>query len=452
MMRTLFHFIILSGIFVLLGACQSTSENSQPTVIINGVPWFDEQGNIFNSHGSCIVEDSGRYWMFGEYKSDTTNAFPGFGCYSSADLVHWRFERVVLPIQPDGLMGPNRVGERVKVMHCPKTGKYVMLMHSDDMGYKDPHTALAIADSINGDYQFIGPLTYHGEPIHKWDIGTFQDVDGTGYLLAHHGPIYRLADDYLSADTVFIDPELLHSGESPAMFRKGDTYYVLYSNLTSWERNDNFYFTAKSIEGPWTRQGLFCPENTLTYNSQCTFVLPLIHDNDTTYMYMGDRWSYPHQESCATQVWLPLTVEEERLSIPEYWQAWNPSAVEPIDLGNRGESNFLHWRSNIKGDSCTFTFKGTQALISGHTDVHGGYARIRLCDSKGSEILNTLMDCYSLQPSDGIRYATPLLPKGQYTLTMIVEGDQPVWFNKAGHRYGSDDFYVDVESVIVVSK
>lgn len=92
--------------------------------IVNGVAWFDTDGNIINSHGSGIIHDRGRYWLFGEYKSDSSNAFPGFGCYSSEDLVNWRFERIVLPVQKDGLMGPNRVGERVKVMRCPTTGKY----------------------------------------------------------------------------------------------------------------------------------------------------------------------------------------------------------------------------------------------------------------------------------------------------------------------------------------
>ena len=82
---------------------------------------FDDRGNIVNAHGACIVEDNGRYYLFGEWKSDKSNAFPGFSCYSSDDLVNWKFENVVLQVQPNGILGPNRVGERVKVMKCPKT-------------------------------------------------------------------------------------------------------------------------------------------------------------------------------------------------------------------------------------------------------------------------------------------------------------------------------------------
>lgn len=70
----------------------------QAQVIANGIPWFDNNGNIVNAHGACIVEDNGRYWLFGEWRSDKTNAFPGFSCYSSTDLVNWKFENVVLKV------------------------------------------------------------------------------------------------------------------------------------------------------------------------------------------------------------------------------------------------------------------------------------------------------------------------------------------------------------------
>ena len=126
------------------------------TSIINGVPWTDDHGKPVNAHGACIVEENGKYYLFGEWKSDTTNAFPGFACYSSTDLVNWKFERVALPLQKEGLLGPNRVGERPKVMRCPKTGEYIMLAHTDDMRYKDPQVGLAVAKEITGPYTFIG--------------------------------------------------------------------------------------------------------------------------------------------------------------------------------------------------------------------------------------------------------------------------------------------------------
>ena len=182
-------------LFILLYFLFGRIVYAQNNLIVNGIPWYDNNDNIVNAHGACIVEENGRYYLFGEWKSDKSNAFPGFACYSSSDLVNWKFENVVLKVQQDGILGPNRVGERVKVMKCPKTGEYIMLMHADDMNYRDPYIGLAICKTIAGDYQLKGPLLYNGKPVKRWDMGTFQDSDGKGYLLIHHGPIYRLSED-----------------------------------------------------------------------------------------------------------------------------------------------------------------------------------------------------------------------------------------------------------------
>ena len=370
------------------------SAQNMEKVIRNGMPWFDDHGNIVNAHGACIVEEKGRYYLFGEWKSDESNAFPGFSCYSSDDLVNWKFERVVLTVQPDGILGPNRVGERVKVMKCPSTGEFVMFMHADDMGYKDPYIGYATCKTINGEYQLQGPLLYQGKPVQRWDMGTFQDTDGKGYLLIHHGPIYRLSDNYRS-----IEMEVAHvkdSGESPAMFKKDGIYYMLYSNLTSWEKNDNFYFTAPKIEGPWTKQGLFCPEGTLTYNSQSTFVFPLKRGNDTIPMFMGDRWSYPHQASAATYVWMPMQVNGTKLSIPEYWQCWDFNTLKPVDILRKGKRASMKnikpavgWTenrgcfvSNAKGSVLAVPFRGTHVAVVGKSDCHSGYARVSVLNAK----------------------------------------------------------------------
>lgn len=34
-------------------------------VVNNGIPWFDDRGEIVNAHGACIVEENGRYYLSG---------------------------------------------------------------------------------------------------------------------------------------------------------------------------------------------------------------------------------------------------------------------------------------------------------------------------------------------------------------------------------------------------
>lgn len=457
---------LISLLFLLIGIGKMCVAQEISSIVYNGIPWFDNRGNIVNAHGACIVEDGGQYYLFGERKSDQSNAFPGFSCYSSKDLVNWNFENVVLKVQLDGILGPNRVGERVKVMKCPATGEYIMFMHADDMGYNDPYIGFATCKTINGDYKLQGPLLYKGKPVKRWDMGTFQDTDGKGYLLIHHGPIYRLSNDYRSieAEVAYIKG----AGESPAMFKKNGLYYMLYSNLTSWEKNDNFYFTAPKIEGPWTKQGLFCPKGTLTYNSQTTFVFPLKQGNDTIPMFMGDRWSYPHQASAATYVWMPLQVEGTKLSIPEYWNCWDIKTLQPVNPEHEGKeiprkkivlNNPANWQetndqliSNIKGSTIIIPIQGGRTAILGETNSHSGYAQISIFNMQKEKVYSFLVDFYSKKKNQDIRFITPELSKGKYTLIIEVTGITPTWTDKTKTIFGSDDCFITINRFITLSK
>ena len=461
-MKPLYYICLLSIIF--LTSCSSRAVQYTDTLICNGIPWFDDRDSIINAHGACIVEDGGRYYLFGEYKSNGINAFFGFSCYSSDDLVNWKFERIVLGVQPDGILGPNRIGERVKVMKCPSTSEYVMYMHCDDMKYMDPYIGYATCSTINGEYTFRGPLLHNGEPIHRWDMGTFQDTDGTGYLLIHHGIIYQLNDDYRSAEAQTLS-HLAGSGESPAMLKKNGIYYLLYSNLTSWERNDNYYYTAPAIEGPWTRQGVFTPEGSLTYNSQCSFVFPIVNGNDTVHLYMGDRWSFPKQSDAATQVWLPIQTNNEKMSIPAYWEAWDFKTMQkanPLDGGRTLKKSEIKrfkesaWElkngvlaSNIEGSHLEVSFNGNRVAVIGESNNSGGYAKISIFNPDGKVVHSSLVDFYSKVPNQAVRFMSPRLSQGDYTLKVEVTGIIPEWFQKNGTRFGSSNCYVTVSGFIV---
>ena len=118
-------------------------------------------------------------------------------------------------MQADGPLGPDRVEERPKVMRCPATGRFVMYVHTDDLGYADPLVGVATCDTVAGEYRWHGPLEHAGEPVRRWDIGAFQDDDGAGYLLVHEGDVYRLGDDYLTAIEKVAE-NVVPGGESPA--------------------------------------------------------------------------------------------------------------------------------------------------------------------------------------------------------------------------------------------
>ncbi|TRW24012.1 family 43 glycosylhydrolase [Flavobacterium zepuense] len=459
---------MLHTLFITLFYCTGLFAQD---AIHSGVPWFDQNGKIVSAHGANIVKDGNKFYLFGEKHSDTSNAFAGFSCYSSVDLYNWKDEGIALGVQSKGRLGPNRVGERAKVMKCPKTGEYIMLMHTDSLGYKDPCIGYATAKTIAGPYAFKGPVLFNGTPIRKWDMGTFQDSDGAGYLLIHGGLMYKLSDDYTSITEEVVDNKWKGS-ESPAIFKRNGIYYWLVSDLTSWERNDNVYYTATSLNGPWVPKGFFAPESSLTWNSQTTFVLQITGSKETTYMFMGDRWSFPLQASAATYVWQPLTFTDDAISIPNYYESWKINTATGMVSGSKLEGKTVtasdksirytgQWKqglnsisktetnSNATNAKLSYTFKGSQVALYGTALPIGGYAGVTIKDSKGSVVVTTIIDMYCKYAQSGLRFLSPVLKKGSYTIEVTVMGQHSKWSDKRKNDYGSTGNVVSIEKLLV---
>lgn len=437
------------------------------SVIWNGAPWFDRDGNVVNAHGACIVREGDVYYLFGEYKTNDRNCYNGFSCYSTCDFEDWKYEGMVLSPHVGGLLGPGRIGERVKVVRSVVTGKYVMLMHTDDLNYSDPCIGVAVCDTINGSYTFAGPLLYKGQKIRKWDMGTFVDDDGTAYLLTHEGNIYRLNAECTEAEELVAE-NIAPGGESPAMCRYQGKYYLMFSNKTSWERNDNYYLVADDIAGPWTVKGLFCPQGSLTYNTQCSYIFDCQTGNGTVNLYLGDRWSYPRQASSATLVMLPLEFEDGNMRIGRYMQAWRPAdmrewqepEIQPFEFHSdtKGEgaqrafdvcgadaaSGFDSAPASDNAEDASAAVSAGRVYLLGDASDKGGYCRVEIQDREGRTVNSAVIDFYSAVPMKGLRYVSPRLKSGEYILRVTVLGESGEWFKKDGTRFGSKGCRVDI--------
>lgn len=66
--------------------------------IVPGARWYDTDGNLFNAHagGLAIDQDSGRYFWFGEMKTQEMPEGGGVSVYSSENLVDWDFHGLAL--------------------------------------------------------------------------------------------------------------------------------------------------------------------------------------------------------------------------------------------------------------------------------------------------------------------------------------------------------------------
>ncbi len=463
--KTYMKHIVTSIVIFLF--CLTVAAQKKNNAIYSGVPWFDDKGNTVSAHGANIVKENGTYYLFGERHKDGTNAFAGFNCYSSKDLYNWKFESIALPVQATGKLDTNSLGERPKVMKCPSTGEYIMYMHADTLGYTNPYVGYATAKKITGPYIFHGPLLFNGKPIKKWDMGTFQDKDGSGYVLLHGGDVYKLNEDYKSISEQ-ISKAFEKGFESPAIFKKDSLYYFLGSDLTGWERNDNYYFTANSLKGPWTKQGFIAPHGTLTWNSQTTFVLPVEGTKETTFMFMGDRWSFPKQNAAATYVWQPLTVEGHKISLNDFKEAWNiniktgvanTTALQGKEItmhdslikftGNWKQDTLSVKSSDEKDASSSFIVKAAQVGIYGLARPDGGYVNIIIRNSKGKTVLSSSADMYSKYPAVVLKFLSPVLKNDIYTITITVPAERWWWKEKSGRLSGSKGNMVSIEKIII---
>ena len=108
------------------------SQSKEDACFRPGELWMDDTDTHVNAHGGGILVANGRYYWFGEHKSDTTSsAMVGVRCYSSSDLYNWKNEGVALSVVDDknSDITSGCVLERPKVAYNKKTNKYVLWFH-----------------------------------------------------------------------------------------------------------------------------------------------------------------------------------------------------------------------------------------------------------------------------------------------------------------------------------
>src|SRR5207237_5620920 len=126
----------------------------------------------------------------------TNGNFNGFSMYSSKNLSTWTFERMILPLQPSGELGPNRKGERPHIIKCPSSGEFVLYAHAADVTYQaDKEVVYATSSSVNGTYSFQGALkSSSGTQISHSDMSALTD-GSNAYVITESGWVYKLASN-----------------------------------------------------------------------------------------------------------------------------------------------------------------------------------------------------------------------------------------------------------------
>lgn len=295
--------------------------------------WKDTDGHFINAHGAGILSHKGTYYLFGEIKRGKTCLVPnqswedyrvdagGVSCYSSKDLLHWKYMGVALAPETRDTSSDlytGRVIERPKVLYNRTTGRFVMWMHIDRADYSYARAGVAESDRPEGPYHYIRSVRPNGQMSR--DMTVFGDDDGKAYLVytsennntLHVTP---LSEDYLSVTPAFKRILAGQRREAPAVFKQGGKYYLITSLCSGWDPNAATYAMADRMMGDWKQQGNPCAgrDSATTFHSQSTFVLPL-RDKNNTFVFMADRWNKTDLENSG-YLWLPLEVNEGKAVI-----------------------------------------------------------------------------------------------------------------------------------------
>jgi Glycosyl hydrolases family 43/F5/8 type C domain len=295
--------------------------------------WLDNRGQPLQCHMGGITYYSGKYYMVGsDWGGKVLPGFPGgwgknlgMVVYSSPDLMNWTYHGHFCGESNDPkhpLYSYAHGAGRGKLIHARGTGKFVALFQvvgATTFGNVETcemnATAVAVADRPEGPYRWHGFLQIDGKRVQGSDTAVFTDDDGRQYFIcAKSDPIawnvsdciYELAPDCLSAVKV---KRVGTGGEAPAMFKHHGVYYLLHSQLTGLNVNDNFYHTATNIWGPWRAKGNIAvgDHSANTFMTQTTDVIPVIGKKDA-FIWIGDSIRND-THSYSRTVWLPVTLK-----------------------------------------------------------------------------------------------------------------------------------------------
>lgn len=301
----------------------------QPLVITSGAEWIDTDSNRINAHGGGILFHEGTYYWYGEYKGDSTYWNPkvpswecyrteagGVSCYSSKDLVNWKFEGLALPSEKEyeqSELHYSNVLERPKVIYNDSTKKFVMWLHVDSHDYAKAAAGVAVSDTPIGPFEYLGSM--RPNDAMSRDMTLFKDDDGKAYHVyssEENQTLYisLLTGDYLKPTGVFTRNFVDKAREAPAVFKQNGKYYILSSGCTAWDPNQAEYAVADSMLGEWIVMGNPCTgkDADITFYGQSTHVLK-VEGKENAYIAMFDKWNKTDLIN-SRYIWLPIKFGE----------------------------------------------------------------------------------------------------------------------------------------------
>lgn len=232
--------ILLNMILISAGAyCQADTLHAPPAVLPE--VYADPHIAVFGK----------KFYIY-----PTTDGFEGwkassFTCWSSNDLVKWKYEKVILDLPKDLSWAKERAWAPAIAY---KNGKYYYYFSAET------NIGVAVSDKPTGPFKdALGkPLIKKGMlPGQMIDPMVFVDDDGVAYLYFGQGNcnMVKLEDDMISYDPTKIKSFKPNGyNEGSFVFKRNGKYYLMWSEFDTRDpRYSVAYATSDSPMGPFVK-------------------------------------------------------------------------------------------------------------------------------------------------------------------------------------------------------
>ncbi|HYO21916.1 MAG TPA: family 43 glycosylhydrolase, partial [Flavisolibacter sp.] len=327
---TWFLFLLLS----VAGQGKFTKAAAQPRKITNDVFWNTADGQPIYSQGGGIfrfkdpVSGEEKYYWYGvhyqeaeTYRADPSvtqprSTFQAVTCYSSTDLVNWKFENNVLTGGELSKHGRISWVGRLGVAYVKELKRYAMFVQHGNQ------VLIAVSNTPAGEF------TWHQRINMKEMIGTtntgdhtvFTDDDGKSYLVYSYGQgrnkIYVSEIGLKDSMVNLLDCTRVFQGESRegnCLFKYKGRYYMCASNIYGWDASYAYYMVADDIRGPYEPTNemrvMKGSEDDYAHVTQTGFFFNVKGSKQETVIYCGDRWADFAGNGLGYNQWFPLSFQ-----------------------------------------------------------------------------------------------------------------------------------------------
>ena len=319
---------------------EELTANAASHTIVNDTFWKDTSGNNIYSQGGGVFKFGDTYYWYGVHykgaetyaanpsKKNSDTGFVSVTCYSSKDLVNWKFENDVLKASTKNFGFAYWFG-RLGVAYCPKSKRYVLVAQYNES------VMFASCDSPTGNFR-VENVQDQITNVQKQGTGDqtiFVDDDGQAYLICSNkgGRGHQYVSKLRESDFLYAEPAVevaKGSGrEGNCMFKYKGKYYFCASDLHGWNSSHSYYMVADNINGPYSGWKVMGgTDNDFSHVTQTGFFYTVKGTKEETVLFCGDRWSDFAGNGIGYNQWVPLTVNGNDVQFNSLSE-WNLDSV-----------------------------------------------------------------------------------------------------------------------------